>query len=828
MESISKRQLKINRITVEDLRCYTALELMYKIIEQMNLMIDTDSELRDDLEELQTVVKAILDEGLTSSVIEVLEQWVESGRFEVLVNQAINRLGDIGLSVKHFGATGNGSTDDTDAINEALEFVNTIGGATLIFPKGIYRWTRMLTVYPNTHIKCLEGAEILRDHDGSYFINGISGESYEAYGAYGNITIEGGLWNGNVNRQSYGYNMLNFGKAENITIKDATFKDYSGGHVLDISGCKYVVIDNCKFIGFRPTDGREFAEAIQLAEHTALGFEAFGPYDHSPCVDVLIQNCYFGPSGTGATYGANGIGTHSATHNVYNRDIRVVNNVFEDSYYVAVRLFKYKDCIVKGNVFRKCARGVAMSNVLGNTLSSQDADGNQTYMCQSGEDYVITDNIFDGCTTNSIYCSGQSYVDSTDESVSNYAKVKNVRIANNIIRNGKGANDLSLVLMSNLDISSNVIENSKRPIRLLYSDNVTISNNVIKTAENEAMYIYESTAVFPELIGRDITHDISVQGNILTDIGYTGIFLNGALLRGQIKNNMLINVCATSTQSNNRNGITVGAGVKQWTVSDNRIYPSEGYMQYAVSITNTCSNIVSTNNIGVGNSDLGVYNNSQGGAWDKSFMDFKNRDLQNLYGLYMGDSITAADSYQKMVNNMCGLGGYDNVAVSGYTTIDMVNALKAGTVTIPTDKYHHVAFLFIGINDFRKDVPLGTLTDSTETEITTFGAGYKKLIQELYRALPDDCTIILVTPYKTAEENHYFYNANGAGFKLKDYVDLIHELGDFYSLNVIDLYSKSGINTWTFDDYLSDKLHPTWQGYQKIATLIGKIARDLI
>ena len=44
--------------------------------------------------------------------------------------------------------------------------------------------------------------------------------------------------------------MFNFCKGENITILNATFKDYAGGHVFDISGCKHVLIDGCNFIGF--------------------------------------------------------------------------------------------------------------------------------------------------------------------------------------------------------------------------------------------------------------------------------------------------------------------------------------------------------------------------------------------------------------------------------------------------------------------------------------------------------------------------------------------------------------------------------------------------
>lgn len=49
------------------------------------------------------------------------------------------------ISVKDFGATGNGSTDDTTAIQSALNYIGTNGG-TLLFPHGTYRITSMLSL----------------------------------------------------------------------------------------------------------------------------------------------------------------------------------------------------------------------------------------------------------------------------------------------------------------------------------------------------------------------------------------------------------------------------------------------------------------------------------------------------------------------------------------------------------------------------------------------------------------------------------------------------------------------------------------------------------
>ena len=57
------------------------------------------------------------------------------------------------VSVKDFGAVGDGTTDDTAAIQDALDHLNSVGGGGLFFPPGVYRKAdtagSMLTMYSN-------------------------------------------------------------------------------------------------------------------------------------------------------------------------------------------------------------------------------------------------------------------------------------------------------------------------------------------------------------------------------------------------------------------------------------------------------------------------------------------------------------------------------------------------------------------------------------------------------------------------------------------------------------------------------------------------------
>ena len=54
------------------------------------------------------------------------------------------------VNVRAFGAKGDGATDDTTAIQAALDHANAMGGGVCYLPTGNYKITTYLTVSPNT------------------------------------------------------------------------------------------------------------------------------------------------------------------------------------------------------------------------------------------------------------------------------------------------------------------------------------------------------------------------------------------------------------------------------------------------------------------------------------------------------------------------------------------------------------------------------------------------------------------------------------------------------------------------------------------------------
>jgi len=59
-------------------------------------------------------------------------------------------ISDFGVSVKTFGAVGNGVADDTVPIQNTVNFVRSLGGGTVLFPPGGYKITSPITVPSGT------------------------------------------------------------------------------------------------------------------------------------------------------------------------------------------------------------------------------------------------------------------------------------------------------------------------------------------------------------------------------------------------------------------------------------------------------------------------------------------------------------------------------------------------------------------------------------------------------------------------------------------------------------------------------------------------------
>lgn len=165
-------------------------------------------------------------------------------------------------NVKDYGAAGNGSANDTAAINRAITAANAAGGGTVRFPSGTYRSPNSIHLKSNVTIQLDSDATIMgasgtgydppednpwddyQDYGHSHFHNAmIWGDRLTNIAFVGSGTIDGGgaLITGNPGR-GQADKIISLTRCENLTVSGIKLR--RGGHfAMLINGCKNVVSD---------------------------------------------------------------------------------------------------------------------------------------------------------------------------------------------------------------------------------------------------------------------------------------------------------------------------------------------------------------------------------------------------------------------------------------------------------------------------------------------------------------------------------------------------------------------------------------------------------
>ena len=129
--------------------------------------------------------------------------------------------------------------------------------------------------------------------------------------------------------------------------------------------------------------------------------------------------------------------------------------------------------------------------------------------------------------------------------------------------------------------------------------------------------------------------------------------------------------------------------------------------------------------------------------------------------------------------------------------------------------------VFGGTNDYgHGDAPIGCFTDTADT---TFYGAMHTLCKNLYERYPT-ATVLFMTPLHRLTELSTLKTYQGRYATLKDYVDIIREVCEFYAIPVLDLYSRSGMQPLIEKNrelYMKDGLHPTDAGAQRIAHMLA-------
>ncbi|MCF0087173.1 MULTISPECIES: right-handed parallel beta-helix repeat-containing protein [unclassified Streptomyces] len=477
------------------------------------------------------------------------------------------------LNVRSYGAQGNGTADDAPAIQQALSAATP--GGEVVVPPGTYRLATLpLRIYRGTHLRLMPGAKFVRAANATLITNGDADQNLPGYTGHGDLTIEGGVWDmqGTTSGLTASRMCISLGHAQNITIRRVEVRDVPGYHAVEINSSKNVRILDCNFKGFVDPGGRPYSEAIQpdLAKGSAY-FGAFGPYDHTTCEDLLVQGCYFGPSGTpGTTSWPRGIGSHSATITKWHKRVRIIGNTFEGCTQYAMTAYNYQDVVFANNSVVGCAGGFRMQPpVLSDPNDTKLPDGTQTNASQAVKDFVVSGNTFRDLTgfDEPIICDGVAT-----------GKVQNVTITGNVI-DGSGG-----------------VENG---IRLIHAQQVTVTGNLIRGAGNTGISqdnVDGGVVVGNRVIGpagsgisADTCTGMMIASNTVREAGVNGVHVLGGS-DVQVQGNF---IKGASRNASGSWGIRCSTSSDGLLITGNRVrkFGSGNEVAAGIGITSTCANV---------------------------------------------------------------------------------------------------------------------------------------------------------------------------------------------------------------------------------------------
>ena len=325
------------------------------------------------------------------------------------------------------GAVGDGSNDDTAAIQAALDDAHTAGGGTVLIPGGYsYELSAPLHVYSGTTVVAY-GAYLFRKSGiGGTLMNdeGDGGTGYSGYTNHRDIAVLGGTWDGKASA-TQGFT-VNHGR--NYLFRDVTVRNIISYHALDVQGVQHMRIENCRFEGYLTGISTFPRGPIQIDTGGETG-------DENPCDDITVQNCYAGASPVAGESGAWGrlIDCHTAGATPHTQ-IRILDNVADNVLDTAIRAYSWSRSIIEGNVvsspgahgiFAGLKTGVAGSQLIirNNIITGAGAGGIRVESDDKGTTQWsrvdVDGNQIDSSTTNGVYVAATVVGSITDNDIFN-------------------------------------------------------------------------------------------------------------------------------------------------------------------------------------------------------------------------------------------------------------------------------------------------------------------------------------------------------------------------------------------------------------------------
>ncbi|WP_129663743.1 NosD domain-containing protein [Phytoactinopolyspora endophytica] len=285
-----------------------------------------------------------------------------------------------------------GGTPDQTAIQDALDAALPDGGHITV-GAGVWNVEVPLRIHAGTRLTLAPGTTLLRTGETTTLLsNGPRDGSDTTTGGYdgpGDIIVEGGVWDVNVDnnpRPAWG---IVFGHARNITVQDLEIRNVPEWHAIEYNAIYNGLIQNCSLIRATPrANGPWNAEALSI-DLAYPGLQPFGAGDYTPSemIRIIGNHCEDWPTFAGC---------HSGYGGVWHNQFVISDNTMTNLSYWGVSLRNASRAVITGNTMFDVGGGVWLRPTTVPEL-------------QSVTSIVISDNVIDTTTRNEgIRLAGQS------------------------------------------------------------------------------------------------------------------------------------------------------------------------------------------------------------------------------------------------------------------------------------------------------------------------------------------------------------------------------------------------------------------------------------
>lgn len=273
------------------------------------------------------------------------------------------------------------NADITAELDNALWTAGELATAREIYtvrvPAGSYKLSGMTHIHSNTTLS-MYGVTLTCTASAGDFNMLVSGTvSYvnsgkcSGYRGFENITIEGGVWDGNTKNEKTHMRLFH---ATNVTVRDVTLKGGKNNHQLEVAAIDKFKVINCTFRDMAKSTGATKREALQLdlAVHSSIYPEII--LDGTMMRNVEVTGCKF-------INVSRGIGSHSLLQGAYLENIRITGNTFTNVEQECVTALNYYKADISGNTMTNCGAGVLFQYAKGDakTIFTTIQDGRKKY-----------------------------------------------------------------------------------------------------------------------------------------------------------------------------------------------------------------------------------------------------------------------------------------------------------------------------------------------------------------------------------------------------------------------------------------------------------------